>query len=67
MRDEESLIKLGNIEGKVDSLHAMVKTKLDDHEGRIRKAETKLNRAGGAWGVLMGAGLLGTLYKYFSS
>lgn len=64
MRDEESLIRLGAIEGKLDSLHQMVKTKLDDHETRLRNAEKSLGWARGSWAILV-IMITATIYKLF--
>lgn len=48
MHDEDSLIRLGRIEGKVD----MILDHIKDHGKRISAVETKVWWAGGAMAVL---------------
>lgn len=62
MRDEDSLIILGEIKGELSSLRASIEKKVDDHEERIGWIERKWWMGSGAWGVLVT--VMGTiLYK----
>jgi hypothetical protein len=59
VRDEESLIRLGSIEGKVDYIVEHLEKHHLDHEGRIRGVEHKQWWGAGAFSIL--TALLGSL------
>jgi hypothetical protein len=42
VRDDDTLIRLGRIEEKVDSLHDRLLGRIDDHERRLRRSEYTL-------------------------
>lgn len=52
MHEEESLIRLGRIEGKLDDLVERVDGKLKDHEARIRRHEYTMWSVSGALAVI---------------
>lgn len=58
--DQETYILLGEIKGKLDSLHALVDKKVDNHEDRIHGIEKSRWLDRGVLGTL--AGLF--LYKF---
>lgn len=62
MRDEDSLIILGEIKGELSSLRAALEKKVDDHEHRLVSVEHKWWMGTGAFGVILS--IMGSmLYK----
>jgi len=55
MREEESLIALGEIKGELTLLRVQIEKKTDDHEGRIKGLEKKWWSGAGAFSVLLAA------------